>query len=224
VFLLGVAIAIVAGLRATDDRDVWTDVSKAGVSIALITVAGAVASVAVKRVDDRRARETELRRLLHVVLGAYNDVKGARRNLRAIGLPIGADSRSLHDDQVLELRSVMTHLNKAQLALEASAREIPHSGLFRHPEVVVSVLRGVEDFINKSAIRTWERSGGSWWPGNKANAAGLDGLNPFFRGKEDGFGQFEPCVSTPLDRLIELIKDEIANAAAPGQPVAGGRV
>jgi hypothetical protein len=61
ILLLGIVVVIVGGFLASDDRDIWVEVSKAGVGIALITVAGAVASIAVKHVDEARAREAALR-------------------------------------------------------------------------------------------------------------------------------------------------------------------
>jgi hypothetical protein len=216
-FIVGIVIAVVAGLTASDDRDVWTEVSKAGVSIALITVAGAIGSVAVKRADERRAREAELRRILHIVLDAYNGATAARRNLRAIGLPEPDQDRLLGDDQIRELRAVLAELNDHQLGIEAVAREIPHSGLFRDPDTAVSSLRCAEDFINKSAIRTWEHTGGQLWPGRDVSFANLRGLDEFIGRKRDGFGQFEQWVSTPLDRFIEQISQEISPKAKGAQ-------
>jgi hypothetical protein len=198
-FALGIAVAIFAGMRAADDRDVWSEVSRAGVTLSLITVAGAVASVAVKRVDERRAREIELRRILHAVLGAYNEVKAARRNLKALGVSAREAPHRLHDDQVAELRTVFAQLNKAQLELEANKREIPHSGLFHNPGAATSNLRRAEKFINDEAIETWEKVGGQLWPGKEVT---LSGLSAFFKG-------FEDHVSTPLDRFLEQVNDEI---------------
>lgn len=85
-FAVGVRLAFVGDSRSPSGDDVWSDLSKAGVQVALLTVAGAVVTAAFKYIDEHRARDEQRRQVFREVLAAYNQAKAVRRNLRALGL------------------------------------------------------------------------------------------------------------------------------------------
>jgi hypothetical protein len=49
----GVVISLLGNSLSTDRSDVWSDVSKAGIQIAVITVGGAVVTASFKYIDQR---------------------------------------------------------------------------------------------------------------------------------------------------------------------------
>jgi hypothetical protein len=159
IFIAGIVVAAVFNEISANKDDIWSTISKAGVAIAATTVAGAVATGALKLVDEWRVRDQERRRVFHDVVETYNEVKSIRRNLRALGLLIPR-SDPLTAEEAKDVLSIMTRLNDAQLRFEAIKREVEQSNLFNHPDLVISELRTVENYINKSVIGKWEESQG----------------------------------------------------------------
>jgi hypothetical protein len=84
-FLVGLTLAVLSDPRS-DSSELWSDISKAGVAIAFTTVAGVIATGALKLTDHRRTRDQERRKVFHDVVEAYNEAKSARRGLSAMGL------------------------------------------------------------------------------------------------------------------------------------------
>lgn len=85
IFAVGVALTFVGAAKASGGVDAWSDVSKAGVQMAVITVAGAVVTTAFRYIDEHRGRDEQRRQVFGEVVAAYNEVKAVRRNLRALG-------------------------------------------------------------------------------------------------------------------------------------------
>ena len=201
-FVAGIAVAIAFDQLSTSPEDLSATISKAGVTTAVITVAGAIANGIFRLLDERRLRDQERRRVFHDVVGAYNAVKAARRGMRALGL---ANFRQpeLGAEAAKELRSTMAGLNDAQLQFEAITREVEQADLFKRKKDVLAQLRTVEDYINKSVLDGWERYGSDAWAGATPNVVESLRLGPFMT---EGFKRH---VSEPLDVLTEILQDEL---------------
>jgi hypothetical protein len=81
--LLGMAVAVAFNWLAKGQDNLALSISRAGVGVALTTVAGAVITGALRYLDERRWRDQERRRVFHEVVEAYNNAKSARRGLKA---------------------------------------------------------------------------------------------------------------------------------------------
>lgn len=207
IFITGIAVAAVFNAISTNKDDIWSTISKAGVTIAVITVAGAVATAALKLVDEWRVRDQERRKVFHDVVETYNEVKSIRRSLRALGLlsprsgPLTAED-PLTAEEAEKVLTIMTRLNAAQLRFEAIKKEVEQSNLFTHLDLVTRELRTVEDYINKCAIAKWEKSEGRIRKG--ADRHELDNLElPGF------IGGFEDHIFRPLDDLTLTLHEEL---------------
>lgn len=209
IFALAVTLIFVADARSSREGDTWSDISEAGVQVAVITVLGAVVTAAFKYVDERRTRDEQRRRAFHDVLASYNQVKAVRRNLEALGMFRFDSSRRLGAEQARELRAQMAALNEAQLSFETIARELEQSGLFRNLFDIVDQLRTAENYLNKCVVAKWQSNGGEVWEGAGASElAGLE-LDKFIGGHHDGFAAFENRVSTPLDQITDALHEEL---------------
>jgi hypothetical protein len=200
-FIAGIAVAAVFSAISTNKDDIWSTISKAGVTIAVTTVAGAVATAALKLVDEWRVRDQERRKVFHDVVETYNEVKSIRRSLRALGLLSPRRGR-LTAEEAEEVLTIMTRLNAAQLRFEAIKKEVEQSNLFTHLDLVTRELRTVEDYINKCAIAKWEKSTGHIRKG--ADRHELDNLElpRFIEG-------FEYHIFRPLDNLTLTLHEEL---------------
>jgi hypothetical protein len=201
IFIAGIAVAAVFNAISTNKDDIWSTISKAGVTIAVTTVAGAVATAALKLVDEWRVRDQERRKVFHDVVETYNEVKSIRRSLRALGL-LSPRSGPMTAEEAEEVLTIMTRLNAAQLRFEAIKKEVEQSNLFTHLDLVTRELRTVEDYINKCAIAKWEKSAGRIRKG--ADRRELDNLElPGF------IGGFEDHIFRPLDDLTLTLHEEL---------------
>jgi hypothetical protein len=201
--VIGLVAAFLFDQRSQSSDDIWANLSKAGVTIAVITVAGAMANIGIKALDERRARDLERRRLFHDIVDAYNAAKAARRGMSALGFKEQRDV-ALRADEADELRSIMAKLNETQLRFEAIKREVEQSDLFRRRNDMLQQLRIIEDYINKSVLDQWEKLGCKVWAG--ATPETVDGLN-LRHFIVDGF---QTHVSAPLKILTQIIQGELA--------------
>ena len=201
IFIAGIAVAAVFNAISANKDDIWSAISKAGVAIAATTVAGAVATAALKLVDEWRLRDQERRRVFHEIVEAYNEVKSIRRSLRALGL-LSPRLGPLTAEEAEEVLTIMTRLNSAQLRFEAIKKEVEQSNLFNNLDLVTRELRTVEDYINKSVISKWEKSEGRIR--KEADRRELDNLKlpDFVRG-------FELHIFASLDSLTLALHREL---------------
>jgi hypothetical protein len=205
--LAGVILALLGDARSSTDVDTWARVSTAGVEIAVITVLGAVVTVAFRIIDARRARDDQRRQVLGEVVATYNRVKAVRRNLRALGL-LRLDSAPIGASFANELRAQMTALNEAQLGLEAIKREVKESRLFiRNLDDIVDPLDTAETFLGK-VLKPWEIGGGKVWEGSRSSTLASLDLERFI-GDKRVFPDFETNVSKPLDTLTDSLHAEL---------------
>lgn len=204
--VLGLALAFVASVG--DPGDPWADISSAGVTVAVVSVVGAVVTATFRFLDRRRAHDDQLRRIFHEILANYNKVKAVRRSLKALGVSsVGRDYR-LNDHQAKHLWEQMSELNAAQLSLEAIGRELKHSDLSEHPKkIITSELRKVEDYLNKQVIEKWENAGGRIWGGEEPGRVDALDLQAFVAGRRHG--DFEMKVSTRLDHIALVLQNQL---------------
>lgn len=201
IFIAGIAVAAVFNAISANKDDIWSAISKAGVAIAATTVAGAVATAALKLVDEWRVRDQERRRVFHDVVEAYNEVKSIRRTLRALGL-LSTKSDPVTAEEAEDVLKIMTRLNTAQLRFEAIKKEVEQSNLFTNLDLVTKELKTVEEYINQSAISKWEKSAGCIRKG--ADRRILDDLK-----LPDFISGFGPHIFAPLDRLTLALHREL---------------
>lgn len=207
IFVIGM-IVLVVGLINTDKRgsDLWFEVAKSGLELAVITVFGAVVTAGLRYKEERQARDAERLRAFHNFLAAYNQVKGVRRNLRALGFLDMAEP--INAEQASGLRKQMTKLNEAQLLLEAFARANAASSLFNDWPAMEGQIRIAEKYLHDAHER-WENLGGHIWA--QAPASSLEALHlvKLIGHKHDPLSEFEALLSTPLDQITAALHREL---------------
>jgi hypothetical protein len=184
-FLVGLAVAVYFDQRSSGD-DLQRAHSRAGVGVALTTVAGALVTVVLKARDERRLRDQERRDFFHEVVNVYNAVKAVRRQLRTTlsrpdveDTPPGLRARMVRrgtgrrrrsrscsggagavNKQIDAMGPLMQELNVAQLRFEALKRESTESALFRD-QAVADCLQRVESYLHDRIVKPWEN--GTCW-------------------------------------------------------------
>ncbi|WP_142098172.1 hypothetical protein [Pseudonocardia cypriaca] len=195
-------MAIVFNPASRSPDDLLSKLSDAGLSVAVVTVAGAFATGFFKVLDERQLRDQERRKVFHELIDEYNQVKGVRRGLAALGVH-KQRTRSLSSDETKELRAAMAKLNDAQLRFEAIKREVEQSNLFRRNADVARELREVEHFINRCVLDKWENYGGDIWEDASPSVLGNLGLATSMT------AGFKSHVKQPLDRLTNILHEEL---------------
>jgi hypothetical protein len=164
-FLVGIGVALLFNGLSSANDDLASTISKLGAGIAITTLAGAIVTATFKLVDEQRARDQERRKVFSEIVRSYNQVKSARRNLKAWGSLTTRSEPALQAEEAKELRMIMAKLSDAQLQLEAIVREIDESHLFKPESPIKENLRKVEHHINRSMLDRWEALGGKVWEG-----------------------------------------------------------
>jgi hypothetical protein len=201
-FVVGIAVAAISYDISSSNDDLAASIAKAGVTLALTTVGGAVAGLVLKNVDQRRARDQESRQVLQDIVDAYNCAKAVRRKVRAIGLLDGTGATPT-TGQVELLRRAMDDLDGAQLRFEALKRQVRESDLFRHAAEIVEHLEAVEKYLNRTVLSRWEGVGGKLLVGPVARQD-VDRLQ-----LKAFVDDFPDRVSGRLDRITELLRAEL---------------
>jgi hypothetical protein len=179
-FLVGIGVALVFNGLSSANGDLASTISKLGAGIAFTTVAGAIVTLTFKLVDEQRALDQERRKVFSEIVSAYNQVKSARRNLKAWGSRLPTRSEpALRAEEVKELRMTMAKLSDAQLQLEAIVRVIDQSRLFKRKDPIKKKLEEVEGYINHSMLDPWELHGGKIWEGADPRICNRLGLRDF---------------------------------------------
>jgi len=201
-FLVGIGVALLFNGLSSANDDLASTISKLGAGIAITIFAGAIVTASFKLVDEQRARDQERRKVFSEIVRAYNQVKSARRNLKAWGILTTRSEPALQAEEAKELRMTMAKLNDAQLQLEAIAREMEESHLFKRKSPIKEKLRDVEHYINTSVLDLWEAHGGKVWEGADpiiCNDLGLQDFEKNFRCK----------VRKPMDELTKELHREL---------------
>jgi hypothetical protein len=217
VLVVGLILAYVGARESRADNDLWSRYSAAGVGLAVTVVAGLLVTVSLRVVDGARSRDQELRRLFLEIVKAYNQIKGSRRELRALGLATPSFGRerteTLSSDDVKELHSCLSSLNQAQLALEQVKRDAGQSRLFS--DSILRQLQTIESYINVVVVEKWERHGPKLRDGSPVTLIDDLGLMDFVAYQSE---TFERCVSEPLRQITKYLNEQMY-----GKPRRGAR-
>jgi hypothetical protein len=199
--IVGIGIAILFARWSTEPDDLQSTISKAGVGVALTTIAAAVGAIALRIIDFQRVRDDERRRLHRSVVEAYNSVKAVRRRLVALGLDRAVSSIS--DEHWKEMKGAIDELNTAQLCLEAIKREVDLTDALARRDEVSRALAIVEKYINEEVLEQWEEHGWSDWKVRKRACPEID-VSRFVEKK-----YFRHNVSNQLDLITSVLQREL---------------
>jgi hypothetical protein len=200
--LVGIGVALLFDALSSANDDLASTISKLGAGIAVTTLAGAIVTTSFRLVDEQRARDQERRKVFSEIVRAYNQVKSARRNLKAWGSLTTRSESALQAEEAKELRMTMAKLSDAQLQLEAIVREIDESQLFKCKGPIKEKLRSVEHYINRSMLDRWEALGGKVWEG--ADPKICNGLR-----LQDFEANFHDEVRVRMDELTKDLHREL---------------
>jgi hypothetical protein len=201
-FLVGIGVALLFNGLSSANDDLASTISKLGAGIAFTTLAGATVTASFKLVDEQRARDQERRKVFSEIVRAYNQVKSARRNLKAWGSLTTRSEPALQAEEAKELRMTMAKLSDAQLQLEAIRQEIDESHLFKRKSPIRGQLRAVEHYINRSFLDRWEKHGGKVWEGADPKICNGLGLQDFEK-------NFYDEVTARMDELTKELHREL---------------
>lgn len=152
--------------------------------------------------ERREANRTLLRTALTDLLGAYNEVKGVRRLLRAEAVQPTVESKNayvIRDPYVACLRRI----NDAQLKLEAQLRLIEgNEAQYPEPKKLLELLGDAEGYLGK-LISEWEDKFGTLGKKPEHNKlADLVVLECFLA---DADRSFKPNFAKPLTSVFAII-------------------
>jgi hypothetical protein len=247
--VLGVVLVVVGSVNtpSTKRNDLWFEVARSGIQLLAVTLAGFGVTAVLKSVDEKRARtlkeadEERARRqrddqlrldILQEILVCYAQVKGVRRELRAIGLRLPASEPEqivpLGDEEVKAWRAQMTLLIKAQLAIETIKRHLQERRLFTQNDKIAAELKDVEQYLNEGlgecnlktcsrqhgrVISEWQKIG---WrvraPVDGATVMRFKHLGAFIGTTKDSFG---PKVADKLDEIVKDVREEVYGGPPP---------
>lgn len=210
--VLGIGLAVLFDAVSAEKDDLWWSLSRASIGLAITSLGGAVATGAFRVIDGRRERDRELRRLLHQVVGAYNDVKSARRRFKALGAA-GGRTTPLISAEVEELREAIAQLNCAQLAFETMKREVGKSDVCDQRTVIVRELDAVERHINETVLKKWQAHAPAGWANVDSSYLTSIGLNEFVQTRS-----FRANVSSRLDTIELAFQQQLFGKARTVEP------
>jgi hypothetical protein len=207
-FLLAVVL-VVSGMRMSNQpQQIWLEFAKAGLQLGILSVIGGGVAVALRKLESLREEQralTEYRlRVLCDITTSYNQIKAARRILRAFGFR-PSTPRQLSPDEVVEFRAQMKSLNQAQLAMESLKREVKvRANDFCNDQELYGALEKVEHYIGH-VIKDWEDNGVSVVAGAKtAVVTSMENLHAFL-GPHNFLGphkeSFEENAAKPMELL-----------------------
>jgi hypothetical protein len=204
------------------DDDLWFEIGKGGITLALATVVGFLRTAVLKDLDARReartkavaaAQEEERRRherrlaMLHDVILAYDQVKLVRRMLRTLGFEQPAPG--LAQGQVDGFVSQMTALQSVELALEVAERQVDVSRDDYGPEgeELYQTLRLMDGYVRK-VLKEWE---------DRPHQVAVDGQPPaadkgwpefasFFGSDEDSIAILRRNIADPMREVERLVR------------------
>jgi hypothetical protein len=247
--VLGVVLVVVGSVNtpAAKRNDLWFEVARSGIQLLAVTLVGLGVTYIFKSVDEKRARklqktdedrarkerDDQLRLdILQEILVSYAQVKGVRRELRAIGLRL-PDSEPeqivpLGEEEVKAWRAQMMLLIQAQLAIETINRHLTERRLFDQNEKIATELGCVEKYLNEGigecnletcdgkhgrVISEWQKIG---WraraPVDGATIMRFKHLGGFIGTTKDSFG---PNAADKLDEIVKDVREEVYGGSPP---------
>ena len=209
-FVGGIVLAIIA---AEYDHPPWPKLSDAGVTVAVVSVAGALVTASFRAVDRARAREDLLRRVLHEVLIVYAQIKGARRTLEGLGMSRLSEQAHIDAGQAESIGDQLAALMQAQLALETMALELEESGLPAGLVPVITVeLWRIANWLNSELVDKWQKHGDSIRAGVGKLTVDQLGLAALVE-----TNTFRAAVSDRIERIVEALHRELFGAPSAAE-------
>jgi hypothetical protein len=219
--IFGVGLTILAAVSLRDLTNLWLELGKAGIQLVVVAVVGGAVAATLRGAEaarDERRRLNEYRlATLRRIVKAYNQIKAARRILRASGFRAPAKG-ALREDQVAEFKVQFKSLNAAQLTIETTAREITvYQDVFTCNSALASHLAIVEKYVHR-ILADWEKS--SQYVYADADMATLNAMQHLQAFLGDADQGFELGAATPMEFLEEQIRTDLLPSAdvAPSTP------
>jgi hypothetical protein len=212
VLSFGLALVVLSTILAPTKRpDIWFEAGKAGLQLAIVAVIGGIAAAVLRYFDamreDRRRFADYLLTLLRQVVSAYNQVKAARRILRAFGFSAPM-APTLRPEQVTEFLAQMKALNQAQLSLELIAREMRSHPAFQSVPTLCTAVETAEKYVGQ-VLDDWEKNGAALLAGDSSVALKLSNLQSFL---DDSDRSFEAGAATPMDLVESGLRDKVRSS------------
>lgn len=226
-FVVAVALVVVglAAIAPARRADLWFEITKAGLQLGVVVIAGALVGYAIRYLETEReagrrreeAEREERRRLdeyrlslARELVEAYNGIKAVRRTLRAYGFrPPDAGVVKLTADQVTEFHAQMSSLMRAQLSLERIKREIRTQDRVFGADTteLVKKLGDAESYVNH-VIGDWETLGTRVEVGEDAYFVMREfkQLQGFLAPAMDPDSKFKCSLSDPLDEAGKILR------------------
>jgi len=208
---LGITLVILAARFASDRKeDLWFEIGNAGIQLTVLTIIGGLVATGLRHLDSIREEQRRLNdyrlAILRQVITSYNQIKAARRTMRAFGFR-SPTTGTLREYQVEEFVAQMKSLNTAQLALEGVFRdmEVCRETFLRYPDVLKAV-RHVADYIN-GIIKDWERNATAVTVGTDATV--VNAMMAFQAFLDKSALSFKKGAAEPIERLEERIRAEV---------------
>ena len=189
-------------------EELWFELAKAGIQLAVVIGLGGVVSSVLRAVDAsrerRRIRNEHRFATFQQLVAAYHQLKLVRRNLRMVGVRDGPDA--LRPEQVEALRSGMTMVVEAELTLEQIYREVNTRSVFHRTVEIESSLDLLLPYI-RQLVKEWEAHGPAFWPDHQTeNVRNLVALQAFLAGAEHGFRK---NAADPMMNMQLAVRDEL---------------
>jgi len=213
IFVFGIVVIAVAvfafGVQGTD---IGLEIFKAGTQLVLIGVLGGGVAFFLRQLDSihhERNQIDEYRlRILREVVASYNNIKSARRILRAYGFN-SIQATTLTHGQITEFVAQMRILNEAQLSLERIKLEVKaQPNIFQDSTKILNCLDTVERYIN-DVIGDWENHGKFVWSGARNERFSSPQLQNLYHYLARARVSFRERAAKPLDTLVETISREL---------------
>lgn len=207
VFLLAVLTSYLALQKAAGATSgIWFEVAKLGLQLAGITVIGGLVSLGFRlweklRDEDRQLSENRQALVLEII-SFYEEVKSARRTLRALGLR-SATQLAVTPQRAAGYHEQMILLNKAQLAFERVGGKVKaFPTAVANPPEVLAAAKKIEEYLHK-LIEEWEDKGPSLAAPNTPDELRMENLQDFIG--DDKHTRFHSDVAGPLKHMKEAV-------------------
>jgi hypothetical protein len=207
-FVLATVIVIAVARAVPEQRDeLWIDLAKAGIQLAVVIGLGGV-------LDEHRFE------VFRDVIAAYHQLKSVRRNLRTVGLRDCTD-HPLRPEQIEALRSEMATVVEVQLTLEQMMRELDaRSTTFARSAEIALHLSRLAIYVD-GLVEEWEKHGRKFWADHQpGKVSDLKALQAFLGRAAD---DFRPRAADPLGRVEQIVREELlGRPSGPSQPAWEG--
>jgi hypothetical protein len=211
--------AVVIGLSFAHghSNDVWLELSKAGIQLAVVVGLGAIVSLVVRMFEEARERRRlvdELRLdVFHDLVNSYQSLKAARRNLRAIGLR-NWQGGALSAKQVDVLSEWMATLIEVEMAFGRVNRDLDaRAHVFSSSANIRDHVLALEEYAH-ALVEEWEDIGGPIREGSGCKPTQIRKLSAFL-GPADK--DFTPHAARSIGIVEWTIRAELLDPTSAGR-------